>query len=286
MAKKFRFIRSNMTWDSNGHVINAVLCRAGETGSPSLLHENGGPYSLHERAAYLRYYLETNGAIIWVLMDRLSSRGNLRISEINELLQDIFCEVYESYLRFVEDYRSRIRIKSRLTRLRREGYKASTLPHKTRPHIRPLIDLGILVDSDSSNPSIAGAERSGKSTPCLFLQRFDSIESMERSFTEEKYFGAVADLLIDQPNSFEANPLLKAVEASLLIGYDWMKSKTTALTYVNALCDWVCIDLLASYGLVLERDDIRNHIRRLQRDGKARYDLDFRGHPAFVSLQY
>lgn len=283
MAQQFGFVRRNMTWDSNGFVIHAALSRIGKTGSQLPPQLDAYAYSLHERIAYLRYYLEADGAVIWSLLSRLAGGSPLTRQAIGEQIQDIFIEIHEDYLLFMDDTRARTRVRASLARLRRERYKPGTVPHKVGPHIQPLVDLGVLEESKSME--LVGVGGKGVRGPSRLLSLVDSLASLERLFAKEEYFSAVAALLVDQPNPFEPSQHDELSAASIRDGYRWMKSDTTALAHVDALCDWVCVDLLATHGLLLERNEVRRQLREWNRDGRVRFDVDHRGHPAFVALR-
>ena len=66
-----------------------------------------------------------------------------------------------------------------------------------------------------------------------------------------------------------------------------MKNETTGIAYVDGLCDWACIDLLATSAIVIERLDVRQYLRQIYRSqaGRIRFEVDFRGQPAFVVFQ-
>ena len=97
MAKDFGFLNSNMAWAPNGYVLHAVLtkCRKTERRTDSVLDL---PYTAHERIAFLRYYFETDGAILWAIMKRVSECGALSLNDLSANLQDIIVDLYRQHL--------------------------------------------------------------------------------------------------------------------------------------------------------------------------------------------
>ncbi len=284
MAKDLGFLNSNMAWAPNGYVLHTVLAKCGKTEqqTKSVLDL---PYTPHERIAFLRYYLEADGAILWAIMKRVDECDALPLNELSATLQDIVVDLYRQHLNQMHMSRHRERIKREASRLSMDRWSKGTIPHKMWPHVQPLIDLGILDLSESR----ALRSTNGVNGPVVhsFIKQLDSLSVLETNFNQYRFFEIIANHLGTNSIPIDIELHGDELEQSLTEGYATMKNHTTGMVYVNALCDWVCIDLLASNAIVMERNDVRNYLRQIYRrqSGRIRFEVDFRGQPAFVVFQ-
>ena len=94
MAQRFGFLRKNMIWDWRGYVIHGALqyLNKAENENINLFLE----LTKLEKIIYLKYYLETDGAVILQLAKR--------IKEYNEINRDAFVPIAKKVYPLIEKY--------------------------------------------------------------------------------------------------------------------------------------------------------------------------------------
>jgi hypothetical protein len=285
MAEKLGFLSDNMAWTWKGHVIHVALAKVGKTEASPTSDFLRVPFSELERALYLRYYLEGEGAIIFKIMEALRQYGSLTMGQIGARIQDMFQEIYQAYMSMLPGVRGRERLKLALERLHRERYKPGTVPHKVRPHVQPLIDLGILTASDEE--AVEPVVVNGSLTSDIFVDEYSDLTGFERAIQQERYFTVISRLLGIQGVTYHVEVHRGFLRAALLEGYRKLRSSSTGMAHLNSLWDWVCLDLLVSQRVIIERDMARRQIEALFHEVRhgVRYHVDYRGMPTYVILE-
>ena len=289
MAQGLGFLTRNMTWGANGLVINTVLHKCGKTKEEDIAVFLTPPYSLYERIAYLRYYLEADGALLWAIMKRVHETRELSTRVLGVGMRDLFLHLNEEYLNLLElEPRNRGRVRQEIARLGKQAYNTGTIPHKLWPHAQPLVDLGLLSLHEVQGESFLRSTFTPNGpTASLLVEDLGSLEVLERTFSDDVFFGIIARQFFGSWSHYDELAHEHMVSAALQEGYSLMKNESTGLAPVEALCDWVCIELLAACQVVCERDQVRQYLRRIYREhsGALRFEVDFHGRPAFIELK-
>jgi hypothetical protein len=276
----FGFLRDNMIWSWKGHVINTVLCYIckKESNNLDVFYE----LSLIERVCYLRYFLETEGAIILKLAERFQKKGELSYSYLKDNIQDIFKEIFEEYMDIAPDFRSRIKIREIYNSVKtKERYDESTLPHKVKPHLEMLEDLGIVKKQNNSEIYISVGEAISIIKNNLF-----NIQNMENLFDKYGYFPLIAQIynLSYIAYSYEAHSDL--LKEAFSYGYQIMHDRATGMADIDALIDWCCIKLLSENNILIRKEDVEDFLNKIRtyHPSKIRYHLNRKGRISYLIL--
>ena len=287
MAQRFGFLRENMIWDWRGHVINGVLqyLNKAENENINLFLE----LTKLEKIIYLKYYLETDGAVILQLAKRIKENSEISRDDLSKSIHLLFREIYEGYITMSSNFQKRIELKERLKKIPKEkGYDQKTVKHKVRPHIYPLIDLGIL-----SNPEIENGDEIYKaagynklSTIELLLQELNDFQMMEKRFDNYEYFQIIRKVLNLESINFNVESHSNILRKTMIKGYSLLKENVTQMAYIDALVDWCCAKILSEDNILISKQSVCDFIEQIWRDSpqSVRYHVDYRGRKSYVIL--
>jgi len=282
----FGFLLNNMVWSWKGHVINTVLHYLGKTSNDDLASFIG--LTKMEKICYLRFFLETEGAMFLKLAERFCKTRELSYQYLKDNIQDIIKEIYQEYIDIAPDFRTRVRIKEMFGEVKRqmkskERYDESTVAHKIKPHLQALADLGILsiekTDRDYMFPVNIGASSSFS----IIHSRLKNIQNMENMFLNHDYYPLIAELysIIPVPYSENHRDLLRD---TISYGYNVMRNGITRMADIDALVEWSCIEMLSEHNILVERrhiEDMLNHIRE-EHPSNIQYHVDGKGRVAYL----
>jgi len=281
----FGFLLDNMIWSWKGHVINTVLSYSNKTAqediSVFLKLDN------LEKIAYLRYFLETEGALMLKIGERIREKGETSYSYLKENIQGIFQEIYEGYFDASPDFRTRVRVREMLKGMREQmksrdkTYDKSTLSHKIKPHIQALKDLGILSIEERKDDEIYKS-----AALCTLSKELLDIPQMETAFSNYGYFELIAKLLNLEPAEYDPDKHRELVEKTISYGYSVMKDKVTGMADIDALIDWCCIKMLSKDNILIGKQDVEGFFDEMRKQDPAsiRYHVDGRGRIAYLIL--
>ena len=284
----FGFLLDNMIWSWRGHVINTVLKYRGKS---SDVAQDYFSLSQMEKIAYLKYFLETEGALILVLGNRFRLEGKLSYDYLKGEIQNIFNEIYQGYIDIAPDLRSRVRIKEMLAETERRKkskqklYDPGTLAHKIKPHIEAFSDLGLLTTVDEE--SYAPASCNGVLPLVVISESLENFAKMEEVFSSDGYFLLIAKALNLNIVEFSTKSHRDMLEETLFLGYETMSDKTTGMAEIDALVDWIRIKLLSENNVLAHRQDVEDLFSQMRKDkpSKVRYHVDGKGRVAYVILE-
>ncbi len=278
----FGFLLDNMIWSWKGHVINTVLSYLNKVAQDDtqLFFE----LDKLEKIAYLRYFLETEGALILKIAKEIIEKGTIRYSYLEENIQRIFQEIYEEYLEISTNLKMRLENRKRIKELLKKYHK-STLPHKIKPHIQALKELEILSAEVENNDEIYKSTvfNSALSFSNLFNALKD-IQHMETVFYNYEYFKVIADIYNLKTDGYNPHVHQKLVKDTIFYGYSIMKDEITGMASIDALIDWCCIKMLSVDSVLIKKEDIIKFLDDMRKiDGsKVRYHVDGKGRIAYL----
>jgi len=285
MALRFGFLRDNMTWTWKGQVLNAVLQKVGKAANDDI-ESFETDYSLPERLAFLRYYLETEGAIILQIAKRVAERGELKKKDLFQEIRSIFEEIYEGYLALHASSRGRKDLKDKVRRIKADSYNEGTLPHKVIPHIQPLVYLGVLERCGNGEEVYRPVSLGELSTVEVLVQELKDFRVMETRFSSSDYFAVVSRLTSPNAVRYQESAHSLMLRNSLILGYSYMRSPTTGMVSIDSLLDWSCIDMLADHNIEVTRAQVQSYLDGQYKNcpSSLRFHVDYRGKPAYVIL--
>lgn len=287
----FGFLRDNMIWSWKGYVISSMLSYLGKDKLPE--DSVGCFFDLEKlgKIAYLRYFLDTDGALILEIARKIDEKGQVSYFELARNIQDIFEKIYEGYIDMSIDFRERIRIKQRLKEMHKQmkgdSYKTDTLPHKVKPLIEALKDMGVLVIKKNKNEEFYESETyNGISAIKSIVQELQNFQTMEKVFEKYQYFYVIAKILNLAPTHYNLELHSKLLWDTLLDGYLRMKDKVYGLADIDALVDWCCIKTLSEDNILVKKDDVVHFLDDMRRkDSSAiRYHINGKGRIAYLIL--
>lgn len=287
MAQRFGFLRENMIWDWRGHVINGMLQylnKAENNDVDSFLE-----LTKLEKIIYLKYYLETDGAVILQLAKRIQENGEVSKNELSQIIHLLFREIYEGYTELTNNFQKRIELKERIKKIPKEkSYDQNTVHHKVKPHIYALINLGIL-----SSPEIRNGDEIYKSVVYnkasaieLILQELKDFQTMEKRFANYEYFRIISKILNMESTNFIVEMHSNIFRKTILTGYSLLKENVTQMAHIDALVDWCCAKMLAEDNILIGQHSVCNFIEQMYREKpqSVRYHVDYRGRKSYVIL--
>jgi len=173
MAVKLGLLNENFFWSWKGHVIN-ILCEKEKIQSGSFLE-----LDFAEKIAYLKYYLEADGAMLLTLGEQiLENPPGITTKDLFEkpFVDAALRKIFRSYHELTGDLGSRTELRQKLVRLEARPLKPYTRRHKILPRLIPLEDLGFLVREMTSE----GETFLPASAPKTFLRSPLSMLQFER----------------------------------------------------------------------------------------------------------
>jgi len=287
----FGFLQDNMIWSWKGDVIHCVLSYLGKD---KLLEESVGCFfdlEKLEKIIYLRYFLDRDGALILEIAKKIEEKGQVNYSELAHSIQDIFDKIYDEYSDMAIDFREKIRIKQRFKemhkQMKRESYEPSTLPHKVKPIIEALKDIGILVIKKDKDEKFYESEiYNSISAIKSIVQELQNFQTMEKAFEEYQYFYVIGKIFNLTPTCYNQEFHSSLLRKTLLDGYLRMKDKVYGLADIDALIDWCCIKMLSVDNILVKRDNVLQFLDDMRRKNSSsiRYHVNGKGRIAYLIL--
>lgn len=288
----FGFLLDNMIWSWKGHVINTVIQYLNKHSDDKSVY-----FSLEriEQIAYLRFFLETEGALILKLAKRFTTRGEITYSYLKTDIQNIFEEIYDGYIDMAPDFRSRIRVKEmfketqRRLKRREEGYHPGTLAHKIKPHIQALSDLRLLsVDRKDGEEIYRPHFYDGISPFTRLTEELCDLRQMEKLFSTstDGYYSVIAKALNLGSERYSTETHEEVLRQAFRYGYEVMKDRVTGMADIDALIDWCYVKLLALENILVTREDVEKLLNEMRKadPSSVRYHVDGKGRMAYLIL--
>lgn len=287
----FGFLHENMIWSWKGYVLNSLMVSLGKVKTDDI--SSFFTLSKKEQIAYLKYYLETEGAIIFKFAGRFAGKKKINYSFLKTEIKKIFEEIYEEYLDIAPDFQSRLKIRemynsSKLHMKRKEyNYDPSTLAHKIKPHIKALSDLRLLhIHKEDNEEAYYPIINNNISPFDIFVEEIKSIQDLEDHFSRDEYFYLIAKILNLKTVRFSIERHENCLKHIIIQGYKIMSDKVTGMADIYAIIDWVCINLLAENNIIIKNDDVMNFFDKIRKvdSSSIQYHVDGRGNIAYIIL--
>lgn len=286
----FGFLLDNMIWSWKGHVINTVLSYLGKRDNEDI--STYEELTKLEKICYLRYFLETEGAIILKLAERLHKMREASYSYLKENIKRIFDEIISGYIEIAPDFRARSRIRNLESQIKSQmrskaDYDEDIKAHKIRPHIQALHDLGlILVERKETGEVYVPRYFDSTSTASVITNVLRDLGNMEDLFFKYAYFSVISQVYNLMPIPYAAEAHGRLLREAVSYGYEIMRAKVTGMADINALIDWASMKLLSEDNVLIERVDVDNCFEEIRREepSKIQYHVDGKGRIAYLVL--
>lgn len=287
----FQFVFDNMTWSWKGNVINAILTSLNKTNEENV----NSFYDLTklERLAYLRFYLETEGAFILKIASLLKEKGQVTYGFLADNIEEILRTIYEEYIDAAADFSTRRRIQASLKEMQKQiksetgDYAKDTKPHKVVSHLEAMEDLGLIV-ADEKNHEVVYESAIVNNVEVLrqLSLRLQTIPEMEHVFVTDGYFDVIATALNLTPTRYTRSLHCETLKNRLITGYRIMKNKATGIADIEAITDWCCITMLSDDNLLVTKRDIQTFLDDLRKEkpGSIGYHVDGKGNISYLII--
>jgi hypothetical protein len=249
-----------------------------------------------EKVAYLKYYLDTDGALIINFLrelDESGEQGILMSRFLNEGgVERVFVKTAEDYLQEVFDISPRYKL-SKLLSLREKNYSSKVRTDKFVPHIEPLVDLGFIQRSYEGNAVKYGPtfrSENGNMVNCtsVLSKQFSCLLDLDQILSKDGDFFRRASVSFGLP--VEKSDLGKdysIIRHEIIKAYDETKDAYFRLARLDSIYDLVCIRLLyAPFRKLCEESDVSSTIQRMNVESEEaiRFHVDDSGVRRYVTI--
>lgn len=283
LALRMEVIEKNLHWASRGWVI-------------SRLPTNNMGLTPEEKVAYLKYYLDTDGALIINFLKELIQSGEegLQMSQFlsGGGVERVFVKTAEDYMAEVFEITPRYEL-SKLLSLSEKSYSDKVRTDKFLPHIEPLVDLGF-IDRDHIGNFLRYTPHLGSENGLVInyasrlLSQFNSALSLDEVFSETGDFFKKASvsfgLAVPKIDISKDYSILKH---QIIRAYSEVRDDYFRMARLGSIYDLVCVRLLfAPYHKLCEESEISQTIQRMNElsEDKIRFHVDDMGIRRYVTI--
>lgn len=283
LALRMELVEKDLHWSGRGWVINAFA-------------SDGNDLAEAEKVAYLKYYLDTDGALIINFLEELDASGEegmLMSRFLNEGgVERVFVKTAEDYLQEVFDISPRYEL-SKLLYLREKNYSSKVRTDKFMPHIEPLVDLGFVCRSKEGSSVKYGPvfrNEKGKmvNSTAILSREFGSVLDLDQILSKDGDFFRRALISFGLPTQkIDRNRDYLNMKHEVVRAYDETKDTYFRLARLNSIYDLVCIRMLyAPYGRLCEESDVNHTIEQMNAESEEdiRFHVDDSGAREFVTI--
>jgi hypothetical protein len=274
LARSLGLINEQNSWTAAAHLLAHIAHRDGDHAALDLRPA--------ERLAYLKVFLEGDGAAMLYLARRVLEQDSLPgDDDWNTIAQSMVLDVYEESLKLTSATADRVALRRELDRLRRQGFSGKTGSHKMFVHLQSMYRIGLL-----SRPN-AGQGRSYAASNPPALQRFcDAVGDLLRleGIVRESRWADVAAAILDarhDDGTIGPDELLDSVRDP----YQDITATGIAICPISAVFDAIQVSALLERRHI-ERAALETSLGVLQRERPrdVRLHVDRAGRPAFIKL--
>lgn len=279
--RSFHFLTESGTWDWRARVISALCTHPEARDLDSMVS-----LTAEERVAYLKYYLDADGAALLEMGRSVLEDGTITEAALGRRVEKIFLTIWESYLTLESNPRERVRLRRSIDRLRTRPYDDRTRIHKVRPHLQPLVDFGLLRAEAMPGGIEYRAHCGADGSPLeRLIHSLRDLPSMEQRLQHQEHFAIAAETLssmLPEPRAVSRHCVLAAICGA----YHEVVDAGSGLAPINAIADTSCARLLAQHGACPAPSEIRSALDGLrhERPRDVRFNVDWYGEKAYVSL--
>jgi len=285
LALRMELVERDLHWSGRGWVINAFTSNKTDLAEP-------------EKVAYLKYYLDTDGALMINFLkelDGLGEEGMLMSHFLNEGgVERVFVKTAEDYLQEVFEISPRYEL-SKLLLLREKNYSSKVRTDKFFTHIEPLVDLGFVRRSREGGavkygPILQNENRKMVNLTAILCREFGNVLDLGRILSKDGDFFRRAsisfglsteriDRIRDYPN----------IRHEIVRAYDETKDEYFRLARLNSICDIVCIRLLyapCATARLCEQSDVILTIEQMHEESEKdiRFHMADSGDREFLTI--
>jgi hypothetical protein len=284
-AQKMEILEKNLHWATRGWVISRL---------PSLKTKK---YFLtpEEKVAYLKYYLDSDGALIINFLKELLELGENGLSMADFLndrgVERVFTKTAEEYMAEVFEISPRYEL-SKLLSAGEKGYSSKVRTDKFLPHIQPLVDLGFIERRDTGNliryiPHITQENGFNINSSARFLDEFNSVLALDDIFSQTGNFYEKAAVSFGLKVERTTSNDFSTLQHEIIKAYDEVKDEDFRLARLESIYDLVCIRLLFSpYYKLCEIAEVSKTIQNMNKiaEDKIRFHVDDMGATKYVTI--
>lgn len=278
-AIKMGLVFNDLHWDARGHVIYNVSS------------SEAGP-SQAEKIAYLKYFLDIDGAVIIQLMNELNRKSGIFKAQFmkNNHVERLFQDIATIYLSKTSDVKERHFLLNLLRNAER-GYSPHYRQHKITPRMHILSNLGLIEITKNGQecykPKIVYAKEKEINLVQLFLENFSSVDTLDQILGKDgDFFKRAAKLYLITADSVDLNADLELIAKEVVNAYNCVKDKTFGLASLEAIRDIVCLILLTKHSKICEWKHVDKVIENMRKiyEKNVRYHVDDWGVIKYIKI--
>jgi len=286
-SRGFGFLLDTMIWSWKGFVIYTVLNYLNKLESDNI--DTFLKLTKIEKICYLRYFLESEGAIILKFSEIYFKTKNLTYSYLKKNIKSIFEEIINEYIDMAYDFRERIKIREIQRQMKlqtkEDNYDKDTLSHKIKPHMQAMQDLGLIEISENNNKDVYYPINFGDtSTLDIILKNLKTIKDLEDLIINYDYFSLIAKIYHLSPMNYSNSVHKDLLRQVLFYGYRIIRDKVTGMADINSLIDWCHIKMLSEDNVLITRNDIEDFLKEIRKDqpSNIRYHVNVKGRISYI----
>lgn len=292
MAQDMGLLWPTNVWAWKGYVVNLVeeMDNIGDRSKEDTIS------SPARRIVYMKYYLESDGALMIHFVRRILtknglSKHDLRFNEEEKPVEHVFEDVISEYLKSEQDFRTKVRLQNFLGFVTGSGYKSKVRIHKAFPHLDTLKDLAIINYDYAEHTYIPSTGVQGLSA--RFLSHFPDVSLLDKIFlgpeTRRSDFPGYyerAARLYDIPYRKYSSGDRGKISMEIKEAYRKIRDGTTGLASVSSIKDIVCTLGLVKHGILCEWIDISQVLSELRKeeDSHVRFHVNRNGEVEYVVM--
>ena len=290
MAQEMNFLGPNNIWTWKAFVINYFE----EMDKISDCYEKTVVSSLTKKIIYLKYYLESDGALLIKFARKVLEENGLSkhmIRFTNQIVEPVFEETLCEYLSVETDFKKRVWLKKFLDMIREKGYQTKVHIHKAFAHLDPLVDLGIL-DYDAEKRQYQPKITDSRNITEVFIKKFPDILSLEKIFSNESagkadvgYYERAAEVYNIPYRKFSQEDITNISEEIEKI-YSKVRDTITGLAPIKSIKDIICTLGLVNHKVLCEWPNIDDVLKEFKKEkgAKLRFHVDRAGKVEYIVL--
>lgn len=286
--RDLHLVRSNLTWDWSGQVLNAVLRESGR--SDHTTPRELATLKTLERVFFLKSFLEADGALICALVSQINSAEPTSKEKLFENFDNTVEQIFENYEASAVHLRDRMQVRKRRREVAKQiqngSRQRSTIAHKVVPHIQLLSELGLVEHCDGGD-SIRSAGREACDIAALAQLGSDPV-ALDELFVSGNPYELVSRVyrLSGTEHHISVRTHWDEIVGGLKAAYETVRDETTGMAHINAVVELCCLRFVSHLELLLSPNEARLAIQQMyERDPDSiRFHVDFGGNPAYMIL--
>lgn len=289
MARSFGFLAEGLSWSWKGHVIGAIVREVKGEGMGMAEYLN---LSRAEIIAFLRYYLETQGAVLLEVGRLLCERREISQAEFlqENLIEKVYEGIWKGYLPLAAELQDRLRIREKLAEMERykcRRYQPEVRRHKVLPIVGAMVDFGLVETVGRKDKRQFVVRETTEGVPLeRLVEELGDFATMERRLVNGEYYPIIRSCLGISAPSESPEREGTVIKRELVKAYQAVKQEPSGLASIAAMEDLVSVKMLSSEGNVITKGIVFELLEgaKVIEPTAIRFHVDRQGKRAYVVM--